>query len=168
MYLDTARLLLRPVEYPDVDQLLALWGDPAVTRFAAGPSDLDRLRDSLDEQADSPSSGAFGLFPLIEKATGLVVGNCGLLETEIEGAEETEIVCVVAQRAWGSGYPAEVGEALLDLAFRVLALERVVWLIDPADDRSMQVAAELGMHRERLVERPEGERELWAVANRAG
>lgn len=162
MYLTTSRLLLRPVEYMDIDQLVAIWADPAATRYLGGPRDRDEVRDMLDEEADSPPKSAFGQWPLIEKESGRVAGDCGLVEKTIDGAEEVELVYVIAPWAWERGYATEIGEALLTFAFDVLGLERVVSLIHPDNEASRHVADKLGMRLERLVARPDGvERELW-------
>lgn len=167
MWLETERLLLRPVEYMDIDQLVALWADPDVTCFMGGPRDRDTVRDILDEEASLPPAGPYGQWPLIEKAGGRVAGDCGLIEKDVDGVAEIELVYVLARHAWGKGYATESGEALLRLAFDVLGLTRVVSLIDPRNEASKRVATKLGMHLERLAVRPDGvERELW-VAERS-
>lgn len=165
MYLTTDRLLLRPVEYMDIDQLVALWTDPEVTACVGGPRDPDEVQASLDEEVDSPP-GALGMYPLIEKATGAVVGHCGLIEKEIEGRDEVELVYFIAKRSWGQGYAAEIGASLLEFAFRVLGLERVVSLIDLDNEGSKHVAERLGLHFEKVVARPDGhDHELWVIEN---
>lgn len=166
MYLTTPRLLLRPVEYMDIDQLVAIWADPEATRFLGGPRDPSLVCDMLDEEAESPSGSPFGQWPLIEKESGRVAGDCGLLKKEIGGAEEVELVYVIAPWAWGRGYASEAGEAMLRFAFDVLDLPRVVSLVHPDNERSRRVAEKLGMHVERSVMRPDGiERELWVRLN---
>jgi RimJ/RimL family protein N-acetyltransferase len=164
MWLETDRLLLRPVEYMDIDQLVAMWADPDVTRCMGGPRDRDRVRDMLDEEASDPPKGPFGQWPLIEKAGGRVAGDCGLVEKDVDGVTEVELVYVLARHAWGKGYATEIGSALLRFAFGVLDLPRVVSLIDAENAASKRVAAKLGMQLERVVLRPDGaERELWVA-----
>ena len=164
MYLQTDRLLLRPVEYTDIDQAVTSWADPEGTRYIGGPRTPHEVRSLLDEQVDEPSRGAFGQHPLIERATGSVVGDCGLLEKTIDGRDEVEIVYVIGKHYWGRGYALEIGEALLDFAFGTLGLNRVVSLIHPENELSQRVADKLGMVRESRVLQPDGaERELWVV-----
>ena len=168
MYLTTNRLLLRPVEYMDIDQLVAMWADPDVTCYMGGPRDPDEVRDVLDEEVENPPKGAFGQWPLIEKEGGRVAGDCGLIEKEIDGVEEIELVYVIAKWAWGRGFATEIGQSLLAFAFDILDLTRVVSLIDVGNERSKRVAAKLGMQFEKLVMRSDGiERELWAKAKPA-
>lgn len=162
MYLSTDRLLLRPVEYMDIDQLVAIWADPEVTLFIGGPLDPGQVRDLLDEEVENPPKGAFGHWPLVEKHSGRVAGDCGLIEKQIDGAREIEIVYTLARWAWDKGYATEIGEALLDFAFVTLELPRVVSLIQPNNERSKRVAGKLGMCPEkRVLRRGEMERELW-------
>ncbi|MHB1324212.1 MAG: GNAT family N-acetyltransferase [Coriobacteriia bacterium] len=168
MYLQTDRLLLRPVEYMDIDQLVAMWADPEVTRYLGGPRDLHEVRSLLDEQVDVPSRGAFGQHPLIEKATGSVVGSCGLVGERICGRDEVEFVHIIGSRFGGKGYALEIGDALLRFAFGTLGLKRVVSLVHPENELSRRVAESLGMLLESRVPQPDGvQRELW-VAEREG
>lgn len=164
MYLMTDRLLLRPVEYPDIDQLVAMWTDSSVACVVGGVQEREVVRDRLDEEAESPTGGAYGRWPLIEKRTGVVVGDCGLLEVTLNGVAETEISCMIAPHAQGRGYSAEIGDALLRFAFDILDASRVISLVDPACGPAAALVRELGMHRESVVSLVDGEvRELWVA-----
>ena len=156
MRLETERLLLRPFEARDIDALASLWTDPEVTQFMGGPRDPEELRAAFEEDAADPSSGRYDLWPVEEVATSEVVGHCGLLDKEVEGQEEIELIYVFAKRVWGRGYATEIGLALRDHAFEKLGLPRLISLIEPGNVASERVAQKVGMKMEEEVVRPGG------------
>lgn len=165
MYLMTDRLLLRPVEYPDIDQLVAMWTDPAIACAAGGPHERETVRERLDEEVEAPTPGAYGRWPLIEKASGIVVGDCGLLETQVDGCIEVELSCMIARHAQGRGYAAEIGTALLRFASEILGADRVIALVDPGCASAGTLVADLGMQFEQTAIGPDGiEREVWVAS----
>ena len=164
MRLETDRLLLRALLPEDVEPEVSLWSDPEVMRFMGGPRNNERVRAILEGELAEPPTGPLGQWPVVDKATGEFVGDCGLIAKEIEGRDEVELVYVLTTSAWGKGYATEIGAALLRFAVEKLHQVRVVSLIDVDNVASKRVSGKLGMHREALVTRPDGtERELWAI-----
>lgn len=82
---------------------------------------------------------------MVEKATGAVIGHCGLLEKEIEGRSEIELVYVLAPGVWGRGYATEAGRAIKAYALASLGCDRLVALIHPDNPASERVAEKLGL-----------------------
>ncbi len=153
--IETERLLLRPLQLTDVEALARLWADPAVTRYMGGPRDFARTRASLEADA-SAAPAEFDLWPVVEKATGQLVGHCGLLDKEVDGETEIELIYVFARPAWGKGYATEMAAALKDYAFAQLGLKRIIALIDPENGASERVAGKLNLVYERDTLRPNG------------
>jgi ribosomal-protein-alanine N-acetyltransferase len=158
---ETERLIVRTPEAADAEPLAKLWSDPAATACMGGPRDFDRVRQSLREDVARPEQPKFDLWTVIEKATGDVIGHCGLLPKEIEGRSEVELVYVVAPRRWGHGYATEAGRAIVCHALTSLACDRLVALIDPDNRASARVAEKLGFRLVRAVERPHGTMHLY-------
>ena len=156
MQLETERLLLRPLQASDAHALATLWTDPDVTHFMGGPRDYAKLISIFEKDAKQNPPPRFDLFPLIEKATGNIIGHCGLLDKDIEGTTEIELVYVLAKSAWGKGYATEIAKALRDYAFDTLKLNRIVSLIEPENIASQHVAEKVGMMHEKDVVRPGG------------
>jgi ribosomal-protein-alanine N-acetyltransferase len=103
--LESERLVLRRQREDDVEFLVDLWTDPDVTRHLGGSRDRDELRFSLEETAAHLFAERFDLWPVVDKATGRLVGHGGLLDKEIEGVREIELICVLAVSAWGKAMP---------------------------------------------------------------
>ena len=152
---ETERLVIRPVEASDAAVLAALWSDPEVTRYMGGPRDFEKVREQLMSDVRAGVFHPFDLWPVVEKATGRVVGDCGLIEKEVDGRVEIELVYVFAAAAWGKGYATEAASAVRDHAFHHLGVQRITALIDPANLASARVAEKVGMRFERETRRPE-------------
>ncbi len=156
--LETGRLLLRRQTADDIPALVALWSDPEVTRYMGGPRDRQFLEEEFRKTAQEPGKERFDLWPVIERSTGQLVGHCGLLDKDIDGSVEIELVYVIRTACWGQGYATEIAAAIRDHAFRNLGIRRLVALIDPRNGGSEKVALNVGMRCEREVPRPGGAR----------
>jgi len=168
-HLETERLRLRELRADDLPALIGLWTDPEVTRFAGGPREADAVRSALEEDLADPGGERFNLWPVEEKATGRIVGHCGLLDKEIDGVTEIELAYFLARSAWGKGYATEIAGALRDHAFEEMDLPRLVSLVDPENAASERVAMKMGMRWERDLVRPNGAlRSVYAIGRGPG
>jgi ribosomal-protein-alanine N-acetyltransferase len=141
-----------------------MWADPEVTRHMGGPRDRDEIERMLTEDAAAENPETFDLWPVIERATGEVVGHCGLLEKEVEGRPEIELVYVVRRASWGRGYATEAARAIRDYAFTRLGVQRLIALIEPDNEGSKRVAEKVGMIMEAEIIRPGGHlRQVYAL-----
>jgi ribosomal-protein-alanine N-acetyltransferase len=153
--METERLTLRPLAAEYVPALVDLWTDPEVTRYMGGPRERETLERTFAEDlaAEPPR---FDLWPLIEKSSGQVIGHCGLIDKDVDGVEEIEVVYVLARSAWGKGYATEAAQALRQAAFGEFGLSRLVALIDPENAASAHVAEKIGLLLEKTTVRPGG------------
>lgn len=163
MHVETPRLLIRALRPDDVEPLAALWSDADVARYMGGAREPSAVAGQIRAALDTPPR-ALDLWPVIARGTDAVVGHCGLLEKEVDGVRETELVYVFARAAWGHGYASEAAAALRDHAFGALGLPRLIALIDPENAPSARVARKTGLFRERLTTRPGGRvMEVWSM-----
>ena len=156
MKIETDRSVIRWIQEADLEPLAALWADPEVTYYMGGPRNYEELLKELGEDAQLNPQPAFNLWPVIEKETGEIIGHCGILEKEIEGRNQYEIVYVLAKSAWGKGFATEVASSLKDYAFNQLGLKRITALIDPDNLKSEIVATKIGLRYEKDTVRPSG------------
>ena len=156
MNIETDRLIIRWAQKVDFEPLAALWADPEVTYYMGGPHNYEESLKELREDAQLNPQPAFTQWPVIEKETGRVVGDCGILEKDIDGRNQYEIVYVLAKSAWGKGFATEVACALKDYAFNQLGLKRITALIDPGNSKSERVATKIGLKYEKDTVRPNG------------
>jgi ribosomal-protein-alanine N-acetyltransferase len=156
MKIDTGRLVIGSPQEVDLETLAALWADPEVTYYMGGPRNYEEVLRILREDAQLDPQPVFDLRPVIEKKTGRMVGDCGILEKDIDGKKEHEVVYVLARSAWGKGFATEVASSLKDYAFDELGLKRITALIDPDNLKSEKVATKIGLKYEKDTVRPNG------------
>jgi ribosomal-protein-alanine N-acetyltransferase len=169
MEIETPRLLIRSLQLADAEALVAMWADPQVTQFMGGPRDRAEVRRLVEEDAQSPTPREIDLWPVVEKSSGRVVGDCGLINKEVDGEDEVELIYVLERESWGKGYATEAASAIMRYAFREIGLPRLICLIDPRNVASRRVAIKLGMTLEKETVRPGGKvMRVYAISNPRG
>ncbi len=91
----------------------------------------------------------FGLFAVVLKLNGEVIGNCGVVRQDIEGESLLEVGYHFRRDYWGHGYATEAARACMEYAFRRLDAAKVVSLILHQNLPSRRVAERNGMTVER-------------------
>jgi len=83
----TPRLLLRPMQAGDAPELLAVFADTLVmAAFASPPFGPPEMDAWVARNLEHQSVHGYGLFTVVLKDTGAVIGDCGLEQMDI-GAE---------------------------------------------------------------------------------
>ena len=148
--LETRRLILRKMTMEDLDDLLRIFSDPRVMQsFGGALFDRARMKQWLLRNLDHQDQYGYGLFSVILKASGELVGDCGLEHTEVEGSPEVEIGYDFLSTYWGRGLATEAASAVRDYAFDQPGLARVISLIRPDNFASIRVAQKIGMVKEK-------------------
>ena len=156
MKIETDRLIIRSIQETDLESLAELWIDPDVTYYMGGQRNHEEVLKSLEDDVQANHKPTFNLWPVIEKGTNQIIGDCGIIEKKVEGKNEYEIVYVLAKSAWGKGFATEVAISIRDYAFKQLGLKRIIALIDPNNSSSERVAVKIGLRYERDTIRPNG------------
>ena len=158
MKIETDRLIIRSIQNTDAKPLASLWTDPDVTRYMGGPRNYDELLKSFREDAQVNPPSVFDLWPVIEKRTGRLIGNCGIIEKNVDGKNEHEIIYVLPKSVWGKGFATESADSLKNYAFNQLGLERIIALIDNDNLQSEKIANKIGLKYEKDTVRPSGKK----------
>lgn len=151
MDLETQRLVIRSIIKEDIAALVELWTDRDVTAFSGGPRDRQKVQAAFEDDISHPTDEP--QWSIIHKADNRLIGYCALIEKEIAGRNETEIVYFFNKDVWRQGFATEAASAILSFAFTVLELRRVVALIHPDNLPSEKVGIKLGMVFEKEIER---------------
>lgn len=118
--IETERLRLRPMREDDLDALLGIFADPRVmAAFASEPFDRGQMQGWLDRNLRHQEQYGFGLFAVIDKADGTLIGDCGLEVVDIDGRREAELGYDFRSAYWGRGLATEAAVAVRDHAFEV-------------------------------------------------
>jgi RimJ/RimL family protein N-acetyltransferase len=145
---ETERLVLREWRDEDLDGYHAMQNDPEVYRFLGnepiGRSDAWRHMAMI---AGHWALRGFGMWAVIEKDSAAFAGRVGPWQPE--GWPGLEVGWTLAREHWGKGYATEAARAAVGFAFEQLGAERVISLIDGANERSLKVSERLGQRFER-------------------
>jgi RimJ/RimL family protein N-acetyltransferase len=145
----TERLVLRLLRDSDLDALAAIYADPRTMRFLGGPRTRDDTRMRLGWMIAAHREQGFGLWATTLRVDGALIGRCGILVQDVEGAVEHEIAYLLGSQWWGRGYATEAAAAIRDHAHGRLGFDRLMSLIDPENTPSQAVARRIGMQYER-------------------
>lgn len=148
--LETDRLILRRMELEDTDELLHIFSDPKVmASFDDVLFDRAKMEQWVRRNLDHQERYGYGLFSLILKSEGTLIGDCGLEHMELDGQEEVEIGYDIHSDYWGVGFATEAALAVRDFAVREIGLTRLICMIRPANVASRRVAEKIGMTKEK-------------------
>ena len=150
--LQTERLELRPFTLDDASAYWPLVSNPDVLRHT-GESPLKSLTEVRELIASRPLRDyvtyGYGRLACIEKATGELVGFCGL--KYLEDLRETDIGYRFLPRCWGVGHATESATAVIRHGTDVLGLKRIIGLVEPGNTGSIRVLEKLGLELESRV-----------------
>ena len=145
--LETPRLVLRTMRADDLDALLTIFGDPRVmAAFSSSPFTRKQMQGWLQRNLEHQAEHGFGLFAIIIKSHGTLIGNCGLEMMEIDGATCAELGYDIRSDYWNRGIATEAATTVRDYAFQTLNLPRLISLIRVGNQASKRVAEKIGMH----------------------
>lgn len=122
--IETARLLIRAAQPQDFEQLLPIYNRQENMQYILdGKSEWKREEIiSKWQHLNSELTEGIGLRVVIEKASGQVIGEAGILSLERSAGEYLEIGFML-DKAWrGQGLATEVVQALLSHAFEEMNL----------------------------------------------
>jgi RimJ/RimL family protein N-acetyltransferase len=161
--IETARLILRPMRASDVDDLLHIFADARVmASFDGAPFDRAQMERWTRRNLDHQSEHGFGLYAVVLKADGVLIGDCGLEVMEMGGVPAAELGYDFRSDYWNQGYATEAATAVRDHAFATLGLPRLISLIRVGNGASRRVSEKIGM---RLVaEITRHDRRYWEYA----
>jgi len=158
----TERLVVREFADDDVADLARAFADPTVIWWEPAPFTLDRAREWVTRAREGYVADGMGLYAVVTRAEGRLIGDCGLVPRVIEGTRVTEIGWHLERSAWGHGYATEAAHGVLGLGAE-LGLGSVCALIVPDNVRSRRVAVRLGMAVDREVEWAGRAHDLWVL-----
>ncbi|HEX7313518.1 MAG TPA: GNAT family protein [Pyrinomonadaceae bacterium] len=148
--IETERLVLRRFEDKDLAAFLAYVNDPLVARYQSWESYTEeQAREVIGGQrmVEPGTPGQWFTFAAELKETGGLSGHVAL-SVKGEDRRQAEIGFTFARGHQGRGLAREAAEGVLDYAFGVLGLHRVVAVADCENARSVALLERLGMRRE--------------------
>ncbi|EQB9113513.1 glutamine-hydrolyzing GMP synthase [Campylobacter upsaliensis] len=159
--LETPRTYLRPYRLDDLEDLHKILDEK--TMYAWGHAfSKQECKDWIEQQLQRYQKYGFGLWAVVDKASGEIIGNAGLNyenitlvsdETKVDevdssGESQCEILelgYIINHRFWGQGLGLEVARACAKYAFSKLGVKELYCLIKEDNAPSLKLAKKLGM-----------------------
>lgn len=146
--LETERLQTRFLEHDDYLAWAEFFRDGEAVRYIPhyGTDDPEeRALHWVQKQMGRYRDQTYGLQMLVDKQTGLMVGQCGLLLQNVNDVPELEVGYHILKKNWGKGYAPEAAKMFRDYGFENTAVDSIVSIIDINNVKSQRVAAKNGM-----------------------
>jgi RimJ/RimL family protein N-acetyltransferase len=164
--LTTERCLIRETTVDDVEEFYRIYEEPAITRY------MEPLYENPEEERAYARDYInqvyafydFGIWTVVEKSTGRVIGRAGICYRE--GFEDPELGFVIAADRQGQGFATEVCSAILSYVAQEHGFQRILALVQPDNTASRRVCSKLGMSIEGQVALKGVEYDIWAKNNR--
>jgi ribosomal-protein-alanine N-acetyltransferase len=118
-----------------------------------GSRTRDDVAREIEQQIEHQAALGWSFWAVEERATGTLIGDCGLQPLEHRGPE-VELGYDFHPRAWGRGLATEAASAVMGQAFGPLGIERVVAVVKPDHVASQRVLEKAGLQ-------PSGTRDVY-------
>lgn len=145
MILETERLYLRQMDQGDFQSLCYILQDEETMYAYEGAFCDKEVQEWLDRQLARYQKWGFGLWAVILKETGEMIGQCGLTMQPWKDREVLEIGYLFRRQYWHKGYATESARACRQYAFDTLDSKEVCSIIRDTNLPSQKVALRNGM-----------------------
>lgn len=118
--------------------------DEAMYAYEGAFSDQE-VQEWLDRQRERYENDGFGLWAVIRKDSGQMIGQCGITMQDYREGQVMEVGYLFEKEYWGQGYATEAAVACREYAFNELNAEEVYSIIRDTNIPSQKVALRNGM-----------------------
>lgn len=163
--LRTARCLIRETIPEDVESFYQIYSHPAITEYMEGlypevEEERQYVRDYIEKVY---TFFGFGVWTVIERETGAVIGRAGF--SYREGFDEPELGFIIGVPWQRRGYAEEVCRAVLAYGWSALEFRQVQALVEPENIPSVRLCEKLGFRKAENVNVGEKEYYRFIVSN---
>ena len=145
MILETQRLVLREMTQRDLPALRRILQDDETMAAYNGAFDEAETQAWLDRQLARYAQYGFGLWAVVLKQTGEMIGQCGLTMQPWRSDEVLEVGYLFNRAFWHHGYATEAARGCMEYAFNRLGAKEICSIIRETNQPSRRVAERNGM-----------------------
>ena len=145
--IETNRLILRKMTYDDFDALYEIFSDAETMAHYPAPFDRDKVMNWIKWNIDNYEKYGFGLWAVVLKETGKVIGDCGLTMQNIDNEILPEIGYHIHKNYQRNGYGSESARAVRDWAFENTAYDCIYSYMKYTNTASYSTAIANGMKK---------------------
>jgi len=145
MILETERLTLRELTDDDYAALYAVLADSDIMQHYPYTFDEARVRGWIEKNMRRYREEGFGLWAVVLKETGEMIGDCGITMQNIHGAMLPEIGYHIRADRQRRGYASEAAAACIRYAFENYGFPAVYSYMKYTNIPSQRTAVKNGM-----------------------
>jgi RimJ/RimL family protein N-acetyltransferase len=134
----------------DFDAIYAIFTDANVLRaFSLESFSKEQMNAWIDRNLGHQRTYGYGLFSVVLKATGELIGDCGLEHSDFRGTPCVELGYDFLSRHWNRGFATEAAQRIRDYSTEELGIKReaICSFIRQTNAASQRVSDKIGMHR---------------------
>ena len=145
--LETERLILRTFKEADFAPMLAINQDPKVMEYFPALQGEEETKALINHINEHQNQHGYSLYAVELKETSEMIGFVGLMHPSFEAhfTPAIEIGWRLASTHWSQGYATEAAKAVLEYAFNVLSLTKVVSFTSEINMPSRRVMEKIGL-----------------------
>jgi RimJ/RimL family protein N-acetyltransferase len=150
--IETDRLRIEPFRADDEKRAHRLFRHRKLWKYndASRPRTKRGSRNRLALYISTQEQHGLSAWAVREKASGRLIGDCGLIPADWRGPE-IELVFRMTPRRWGEGFATEAARAVLEAGLTDAGLETIQARIHAENAATIHIVERLGMTHRRTV-----------------
>lgn len=149
MKIETNRLILRPINLDDKNEIFKYRSDTQTNKYQGWiPKTIDDVENFIGKtsrQINEPET--WFQFVIIEKERQKLIGDLGIHFFDSEN-KQVEIGCTLNKDFQNKGYATESVKCIIDYLFKNLNKHRIITSIDPDNKNSIRLVERIGFRKE--------------------
>ncbi|MGH0777677.1 GNAT family N-acetyltransferase [Bacillus cereus] len=140
----TKRLFMRKPLIEDVEQFYSILKEEVVGKWLAKSRVMSKgeAKDYIIQLISHWEQYDFGVWLLVNRNTGKLLGHCGLRKIDETG--EIEIMYLLDPEYWGNGYASEAAKASIQYAKEMMNEKRIIARVKVENENSKKLLRNLG------------------------
>ncbi|MCJ7688411.1 MAG: GNAT family N-acetyltransferase [Clostridiaceae bacterium] len=147
--IETKRLIIKEYSYDDISKLNIILSNPKTMSFWPTPFTLQQTENWINTNIRRYVELGYGRWAIILKETGELIGDCGIMLSEIDGTQENDLGYIIHYPFWQNGFAFEAADACKEYAFTNLGIKKLCANMAFDHIASRRVAEKIGMEKEK-------------------
>ncbi|MFA8341464.1 MAG: GNAT family N-acetyltransferase [Rhodothermaceae bacterium] len=159
--LETVRTRLRHIKSTDAEFIFNLYNDKQFVKNIGyrGINSFQKAEEYIIENIQgSYKTNGFGIYGVEMKDSGKLAGICGLVNRP--HLDDIDLGYAFMPKYRGKGLALETAKSMKEYAINVLEIEKIVAIVDPNNEPSINLLKKIGMSFEKMILLPGDTKEI--------